>query len=194
MAKNPPSDAPPRARLFVALELPAAAREALVGWQGRALAGRSDLRAVAPESLHVTLAFLGHRPETEIDAIASAMSGALDGLSPARLEATGVRGVPKRRPRLFAVDLSDPDDRAAAMQAAVSDALEAGGFYKPERRRFWPHVTVARVGRAERNVAPVTVPPPAGPFTAGDVALYRSHLGRGPARYEALERVRLEPP
>jgi 2'-5' RNA ligase len=187
LARNPRSeDAVARARLFVALELPPAAREALVGWQGRALAGREDLRAVAPEALHVTLAFLGHRPETEIDAIAAATAGALDGLQPAVLRPTGVKGVPRRRPRLFALDLDDPDGHAAAMQAAVSEALAAEGFYEPERRRFWPHVTVARVGRAERNAAPVTVPPPADPFTAGEVTLYRSHLGRGPARYEAL--------
>jgi 2'-5' RNA ligase len=175
----------------VALELPSGARESLVEWQGRALAGRSGLRAVAPEALHVTLAFLGHRPEEEIGAIASAVARAVEALPAARLRATGVAGVPRRRPRLLAVDLEDPDGRAAALAKAVSDALAEGGYYEPERRRFWPHVTVARVRRGERNVAPITVQPPAEPFIAGEVALYRSHLGRGPARYEALEQVRL---
>jgi 2'-5' RNA ligase len=102
------------------------------------------------------------------------------------LKPTGVRGVPRRRPRLFAVDLSDPDGRAGALQAAVSNALSERGFYEPERRRFWPHVTVARVRRAERQAAAITVPPPADEFAAREVVLYRSHLGRGPARYEAL--------
>jgi 2'-5' RNA ligase len=201
---------PESARLFVALELPEPGRAALVAWQARALAGRADLRAVSPESLHVTLAFLGHRPLEELEPIAQALSvlggsgppegtGLTGGAAPSagaglarpRLKPTGVRGVPRRRPRLFAIDLDDSDGRAAALQAAVSEALSERGFYQPERRRFWPHVTVARVGRAERQAAPITVPPPADELTASEVVLYRSHLGRGPARYEPLARFTL---
>lgn len=203
---------PESARLFVALELPEAARAALVAWQGRALAGRADLRAVPPESLHVTLAFLGHRPMGDLEPIAQTLSvlggdgppertgfmgragetsSAGAGLAPPRLKPTGVRGVPRRRPRLFAIDLDDPDGSAGAIHAAVSNALSERGFYEPERRRFWPHITVARVGRAERQPAPISVPPPADELTASEVVLYRSHLGRGPARYEPLARFTL---
>jgi RNA 2',3'-cyclic 3'-phosphodiesterase len=188
---KPAAEKPARARLFVALELPDDARAALVEWQERALAGRDDLRAVQPDALHVTLAFLGHRPAEEIDAIADAVAGAVGGLRAVPLRPKAVLGVPRRRPRLFAIDLEDPDGRAGAIHAAVSEALSAGGFYEPERRRFWPHITVARVGRSERQAAPITIPPPADEFTATEVVLYRSHLGRGPARYEALARFTL---
>jgi 2'-5' RNA ligase len=187
-----PDERPPRARLFVALELPADARSALVSWQARAIADRPDLRAVAPDALHVTLAFLGHRPTGEIEAIAATVRDAVGAAAgPAVLEPTGVRGVPRRRPRLFALDLEDRGGQAGAVHAAVSEALSDGGFYEPERRKFWPHVTVARVGRAERQAAPITIPPPADEFVAAEVVLYRSHLGRGPARYEALARFTL---
>jgi 2'-5' RNA ligase len=179
------------ARLFVALDLPDEARAEMVGWQERALADRGDLRAVTPDALHVTLAFLGSRPEGEIDAIGAAVEGAVAGLPAAPLRARSVAGVPRRRPRLFALDLEDAEGRAAAVQGAVAEALERQGFYEPEQRAFWPHVTVARVGRSERRAAPITLPPPAEPFTASEVTLYRSHLGRGPARYEALRRVEL---
>jgi 2'-5' RNA ligase len=147
---------------------------------------------VAPEALHVTLAFLGHRPVEEIESIAATVRAALNGArGPAAFRSTGVRGVPRRRPRLFALDLEDRDGRAGAVHAAVSEALSGAGFYEPERRKFWPHVTVARVGRAERQAAPITVPPPGDEFTAAEVVLYRSHLGRGPARYESLARFTL---
>jgi 2'-5' RNA ligase len=108
-----------------------------------------------------------------------------------RLRPKAVLGVPRRRPRLFALDLEDPDRRATAIHAAVADALSSGGFYEPERRRFWPHVTVARVGRSERQAAPITIPPPPDELSATEVVLYRSHLSRGPARYEALGRFAL---
>src|SRR3954453_15088126 len=56
---------PSRARLFVALDLPADAREALVEWRAPGL-GVDGLRLVDPAGLHVTLAFLGHLDEAEI--------------------------------------------------------------------------------------------------------------------------------
>ena len=186
-----PDERPPRARLFVALDLPEEARAALVDWQARALDGREDLRAVAPEALHVTLAFLGHRPLSEIEPIAAAVGRAVRDRAAPRMQALRTLGVPRRRPRLFAVDLSDPDGGAGMIHAAVSESLAGGGFYVPERRRFWPHVTVARVGRAERQATPITIPPPPDGLIAREVVLFRSHLGRGPARYEALGRFPL---
>jgi 2'-5' RNA ligase len=178
-------------RLFVALELPAPTRAALVEWQGRALEGRDELRAVAPDALHVTLAFLGHKPADQVEAIAATVGDSIHGLAPARLEPRAVTGVPRRRPRLFAIDLADHDARAGTIHAAVVEALARAGFYEPEPRKFWPHVTVARVGRSERRAAPITVPPPPDEFKATEIALYRSHLGRGPARYEAMARFTL---
>jgi 2'-5' RNA ligase len=178
------------ARLFVALDLPGDARERLVEWREAALAGRTDLRAVAPEALHVTLAFIGHRPLAEVDAIASAVVGSVEALAPAPLRPLGIAAVPPRRPRLFALDLEDAGGRAAAVQAALSGALAEGGFYTPERRPFWPHVTFARVRRGER--APAVEPaPPGNPFEARDVTLYRSRLSPRGARYEAIASARL---
>ena len=56
----------PRARLFVALDFPEEMREGVEAWGREALVDPA-LRLVRPESLHVTLAFLGNRPEGEID-------------------------------------------------------------------------------------------------------------------------------
>lgn len=163
-----------------------------MAWRDEALAARRDLRPVAVEALHVTLVFLGYLPEKEIARTASTAFGALDGLAAARLSARGVRPVPPRDPRLFALDLEDEDERAAAVQAAAADALASARLYKPEKRPFWPHVTLARVKRGERRAPPLDAgEPPGEPFEAADVTLYRSHLSPRGARYEALERLRL---
>jgi 2'-5' RNA ligase len=87
----------------VALDLPADAREALVEW--RRQLEHPDLRQVAPEALHVTLVFLGHLPEEEIPRIADAI--APPSMERRVLTAKGVKPVPPRRPRLFALDLAD---------------------------------------------------------------------------------------
>jgi RNA 2',3'-cyclic 3'-phosphodiesterase len=182
----------PRARLFLALELPDEARAALVEWREAALAGRRDLRPTAPEALHVTLVFLGYLPEKEIGRVAETAFGALAGLPVPRLAVTGVKPVPPRAPRLFAFDMADQDGRAVAVQAAASDALTAARFYKPEKRPFWPHATFARVKRGERRAAPVEAPPPPdSPFDAPEVTLYRSILRPQGALYEPQRRTLL---
>jgi RNA 2',3'-cyclic 3'-phosphodiesterase len=164
----------------------------LVGWREDALAGRRDLRPVAVEALHVTLVFLGYLPEKEIPRTASTAFEALDGLSAPVLTPGEVRPVPRRSPRLFALDLEDEDGRAGAVQAAASEALATARLYRPEKRPFWPHITFARVKRGERRPLPVEAPPlPAKPFEAVDVTLYRSHLSPRGARYEPLERLHL---
>jgi 2'-5' RNA ligase len=180
---------PSKARLFVALDLPDDAREELVRWRAGALE-HPDLRLVAPEALHVTLVFLGHLPEGEIPRIAAALPS--DAAAP-RMRAIGVKPVPPRGPRLFALDLADEDGRASAIQSSVSDSLEALGLYEPEKRPFWPHVTLARV-RKGRRVRPFDFPaPPGGLWLGTAVTLYRSRLSRDGARYEPLERVALAP-
>jgi 2'-5' RNA ligase len=184
-------EAPSSVRLFVALDLPDDAREAIVAWQGRAFGGHGRaVRVVPPESLHVTLAFLGHHPADAVEAIGTAAFSRVGGLPAPELTGAGVKGVPPRRPRLWALGLDDPGGRAGAVQAAVAGPLAAGGWYEPEKRPFWPHVTVARL-RARERPPRVEADPPALAFTASEVVLYRSRLSRAGADYEPLARMTL---
>lgn len=139
----------------------------------------------------MTLVFLGYRPEKEISAIVETALEALTGAHPPRLAARGVAGVPPRRPRLFAIDLHDEDGRAASVQSAAALGLADRGFYRPERRPFWPHITLARVKRDRRAPPLEAPPPPSAAFEATEVVLYRSVLRPEGARYEALERLTL---
>jgi 2'-5' RNA ligase len=184
--------APSKARLFVALELPAEARERIVEWQGRVFGpqGRT-VRLVRPASLHVTLVFLGHHPEPEIDAIAAAAFSRTGGSEAPALTAAAVTAVPPRRPRLWAIDLHDHGGRAAAVHEAVAGPLIAGGWYEPEKRPFWPHVTAARLRAHERAPRIEAEPPEDCAFRASELVLYRSRLSRAGADYEALARLTL---
>lgn len=173
----------PRARLFVALEPDEAGRTALAAWRDELVAGRGDLRPVAAETLHLTLAFLGYRPEKEIERIAAAAFEPLATATVVELRPAAVVAVPRRGPRLFALDLEDPDGAAARIQAAVVESLAAGRFHRPEKRAWWPHITLARVKRHAR-VEPLEADPPAGPLRATQVTLYRSILRPQGALYE----------
>jgi 2'-5' RNA ligase len=179
-----------RARLFVALDLPAAARDALLGWRSDALADVPGLRLLAPEALHMTLCFLGWRWVSEIDDIAGSTCDVARGASVSGLELAEPIWLPPRRPRALGVQVLDHDGSLGRLQAAQSDALQAGGWYVPEARPFLPHVTVARVVKGAR-VRAVSLPgPPATALVPGAaVTLYRSRLGAGGARYEPLSTI-----
>jgi RNA 2',3'-cyclic 3'-phosphodiesterase len=180
-----------RARLFVALELPVAVRAALSDWSREQLTDLARLRPVRTESLHVTLCFLGSQPASAVGRIAAACRVAAS-LPAVALSLGEALWLPRRRPRVLAIKLGEEGNgRLGGVQAALAGALEAGGFYEPEPRPFFAHVTVARVASGKR-LGPVELPPPAPLcFQAANVTLFRSMLGSGPARYEALDTVAL---
>ncbi|MGZ4218673.1 MAG: RNA 2',3'-cyclic phosphodiesterase [Solirubrobacteraceae bacterium] len=176
-----------RVRLFVALELPGAVRERLAVWRDGVVAGVPGMRAVAVESLHVTLCFLGWVDAGDVEAVAGAC-GVVAGMPAAELRVGGGVWLPPRRPRVLAVELSDDGGRLGAVQSALSDALAAGGWYRPEKRPFLAHVTVARVRKGARVRRGSELPDVPGDqvFCGSRVTLFRSRLSSSGARYEGL--------
>jgi RNA 2',3'-cyclic 3'-phosphodiesterase len=174
-------------RLFAAVELPARVRASLAAF--RDAADPAVWRPVADDALHITLAFLGHRPEGDVALAAGALDAAA-GPAP-RLQVGGSLVLPPRRGRVLCAEIGDPDGTLAALQARVSDGLEAAGIYAPERRAFRAHATVARLRSGERpqRSVPAGLAPESLAFAAETLTLYRSQLGRPGARYEPLHRV-----
>ena len=119
MAEEKPKS--PRARLFVALDIPDAVRAGIGAW-GRGALADPALRPVAEQSLHLTLCFLGSRPESEIERLAAILRE-LPAASP-RIELRGPVSRPARgRPRLYALEAVSP--QAVALQAALLGRLVA---------------------------------------------------------------------
>lgn len=186
----------PRARLFVALDLPESLKEGIVAWGRRELRDPA-LRVVPPESLHVTLAFLGYLPEKEVERLAEIVAGLR---TPAPTIALGdpIAKPSRGRPRVLALPVDSPG--TVDLQAELERELVAKRLYKPEKRPFWPHVTVARVkseGRGSRRPMQVSTLPGAltkalsQPTGAIRTALYRSELNPQGARYVPLAQVEL---
>lgn len=170
-----------RIRLFCGLQLPEATLEPLVRWQRDELRG---VRIVPPENLHVTLCFLGSRPEGDVPLVARELAAAAAGAGP-----VGLRAVRYRETGSVAMIVcEDVGGFGSALAGELSARLERAGVYRPERRAWLPHVTVARF-RERPRLAPQ--PPDLGEVGVVRAALYSSSLRPGGALYHALETVAL---
>ncbi len=186
----------PRARLFVALDLPSELRDGVVAWGRRELRDPA-LRMVPPESLHITLVFLGYLPEKEIPRLGEIV-GEVGAPAPALRLGDPLAKPSLRRARVFALPADSPG--TVALQNELEGKLVASRLYKPEKRLFWPHVTVARVkSEGKGSKRPMRVSKPPGelpkallqPASCRRLALYRSELSPQGARYVPLTQVEL---
>jgi RNA 2',3'-cyclic 3'-phosphodiesterase len=173
-------------RLFLALRLPGAVLDALERWVGDELSAGAvhGVRAVPREHLHVTLAFLGARPASELPMIVDALGAAAAGSDLVELEPTGYRETRS----VGMVVLRDHSGAAGRLAAGLHDRLERLGVYRREARKWLPHVTVLRF-RSRPRLHPRT--PAFGRFAPSDAAAFLSRLHPAGARYEVLEAVPL---
>ncbi|TMM07819.1 MAG: RNA 2',3'-cyclic phosphodiesterase [Actinobacteria bacterium] len=173
-------------RLFLALRLPATVLDALERWVGDELSAGAvhGVRTVPREHLHVTLAFLGARPASELPAIVDALGDTAAGSDPVELEPTGYRETRS----VGMVVLRDHAGAAGRLAADLHDRLEQLGVYRREAREWLPHMTVLRF-RNRPRLHPRT--PTVGRFAPSDAAAFLSRLHPAGARYEVLEAVPL---
>jgi RNA 2',3'-cyclic 3'-phosphodiesterase len=176
-----------RLRLFLALRLPDAVLDALETWQQEHLQGVGPgIRIVGRDALHITVAFLGHRPAGELPAVLRELREAAAG-APADLRLAPARYRETRSVAMLALD--DLGGGATAFAADLQARLERIGAYRREARPWLPHVTVARF----RERPGLRLEPPAmGTFVPSDAAAYLSRLRPGGAQYEVLESVDLK--
>jgi 2'-5' RNA ligase len=174
-----------RIRLFCALQLPELAISELAAWQARHLPLElPGLRVVPPEHLHVTLAFLGARPASELQPIAQELREAAAAAGRVRLQAERYRETRS----VGMIVYGDPGGAGAALAADLAGRLERLGVYRPEQRPWLPHVTVARFRERPQLTPP---PPDLGEVSPSDAAVYSSVLRPSGAHYDVLERVEL---
>jgi RNA 2',3'-cyclic 3'-phosphodiesterase len=177
-----------RIRLFCALSLPDEVVDAVLDWQAELPkgVGLSDgrFRPVPPDNLHVTLAFLGHRPRRDVEPVAAELEVAARAARPIRL---AVRGYRETRSVGMLV-LDDEGGAAAELAADLHARLERLGVYRRESRRWLPHLTVVRF-RERPRLQPEL--PDLGEVSPSGAAVYHSVLRPTGAQYVALRDFRL---
>lgn len=175
-------------RLFIALRPPPPIRELLFDLMD----GVPGARWQDDEQLHLTMRFVGEVERPQAEDLAAALGNVhLPAAPVVALAGVGSFGARGRADTLWAG--VSPAGMLADLHARVERACALAGL-PPERRRYHPHVTVARLARSAgagpavddwlaRHAALAGEP-----FVLPHLILYRSHLARSGAAYEPVAR------
>jgi len=134
-------------RTFIAIELDEAWKAALNEVQAQLKESKVSRigRWVAPDSIHLTLKFLGNVPGDRIEEIKQAMSRACRPFAPFRISLAAPGCFPDaRRPRVVWIGIGGDLEPLMQLQRSVDSELNSLGF-AAEKRGFQPHLTLARI-------------------------------------------------
>ena len=188
-------------RIFIALDIDEAIRHRIARFMDGVRGFAPDARWVRPESLHITLKFIGEIAPENVDPIKEALKAVEANAIEMNIRASGFFPGAKS-PRVFWLGI-EAAPSLAALASQVDDRVAALGIAK-EDHPFSPHLTLARRGggsgalrsktdvgfkhsfqRLQEKLAALPVPE-FGTMTAREFFLYQSHLSRGGSRYEKL--------
>ena len=190
-----PVDPPGILRLFFAVPVPEEARVevgALIDRVQREVGdGTARIRWVRVEGLHLTLRFLGPTPEEHVAPLRASADALARTDAPFEVQLSGGGAFPSlARPRSLWVGVRDGADRLASLADALTAAAGECGLVL-DTRPFAPHLTIGRtdgvrLGPVAARALEHAAEGLAVRFEVDRFMLFRSFLGGGPARYEAL--------
>lgn len=177
-----------RIRSFVAVALPEPNLAALERHLADCARAAPEYRWVEPDSLHLTLRFLGNVEPEALERVRAELASVRAAPFPMALDGRGTFG-PRAAPRVVWLGVSAGLDACTALAKQVEAACQRAGL-EPEDRPFRAHVTLARARREGDRLPPLPDPPALAPWTVEDFVLYESRLHQQP-RYVPLARYAL---
>lgn len=195
-----PVDPPGILRLFFAVPVPSEARDEVGRLidrvQGEVGDGTARIRWVRVEGLHLTLRFLGPTPEDRVERLQDAADALARTAAPFEVRLSGGGAFPSlARPRSLWVGVREGADRLANLADELTAAAGECGLVL-DTRPFAAHLTIGRTDGVRLGPVAARALEHAADgldvrFTTDRIVLFRSILGGGPARYEALHESRL---
>jgi 2'-5' RNA ligase len=174
-------------RLFAAIRPPAFVRAQLLAL----MHGISDARWQDDDQLHITLRFIGEVETMIAEDVATALNSVdFPGFDVA-LSGVGIFSQGDRRGSLW-VGIT-PAEQLAALHRKIDAVLVRLGL-EPERRKYLPHITIARLNRSSgpvENFIAAHAGLTSEPFPVRDFSLIESTLEPDGARYETVAQIPL---
>lgn len=139
-------------RTFIAIRLPLEVTELLKSIQTSLNRGLKGVSWVRPESIHLTLKFLGEIDDAKALKISAELQKATEGISPFKLEVGGVGSFPNAKaPKVVWAGIKESAG-LLKLQKKIDERLASIGF-EAENRPFTPHLTLCRIKSAEEGRA-----------------------------------------
>ena len=194
-------------RLFLALDIDGPIRERITRFVDEVRNISPDARWVRPESLHVTLKFIGEQPDDAVEKIKQALKDVSAATTEIKFHGYGFFPTAKSA-RVFWIGM-ESGPRLAQLAAAIDERM-ASLAIKKEVRAFSPHLTLARAPggsgspRWRKGDGPnrsfsylqeklsALSAPQFGTMTPREFFLYQSQLSPKGSRYTKLARFALE--
>lgn len=181
-------------RTFIALELPAQLRAAVIDYikQLRDKVPGANASWSREDNLHLTLKFLGDVPVARIDDVSAAASAAACASGPFELILAGSGVFSSRgKPSVLWIGIEDPRGGLQRVQQRLEEECAARGFTR-DARAYHPHLTVARIRKPHgaKDLAAVHLASdfPAHTFTAKELVVFRSELLPQGSRHTPISR------
>lgn len=134
-------------RAFVAVELSSDIREKLSALQGQLKKVLPPMNWVHPESIHLTLKFLGWVDSSRVSQLLSALELIGNRQNTFSLEIQRLGVFPSiKRPRILWVGVTGQTHIMQQLVLEIEATLESLGF-PPEEKPYHPHLTLARIKR-----------------------------------------------
>ena len=184
-------------RTFVAVEVDSAVRAQTECRIELLSDSGADVKWVDPKNQHLTLKFLGDVAGGEISRVCEMVQQAAVGVKPFELEIRGAGAFPNAgRPRTLWLGSGQGEEEMIDLQGRIDKQLGKLSF-RPDRRRFHPHLTIGRVRRGGPGLAELAkmlaaeADFAAGTIKVNKVLVFSSQLQRDGPIYEVLATARL---
>lgn len=185
-------------RIFIGINISDEARDLAAAYIRTLRGSFRDLRVgwEKPEKMHLTLNFLGETGPAELESVREIVARTATGNGPLQLQIRETGVFPNvMRPRVLWLGVGGDLDEIRRIKSGLDSGLVEIGF-ESERRRFSPHLTIARLREPERSgslaaqhLANDFESPE---FTVASLTIYESRVDQHGSEYSVLDRFELK--
>ncbi|MDB5306202.1 MAG: ligT [Gemmataceae bacterium] len=186
-----------RIRTFIGVDIGDETRKKAAALQHQLARSGAGVKWVAPESMHVTVLFLGEVDDRDLLSVCRAVERVAEREPPFPLRVSGVGAFPTvRRPKVLWAGITDGADPLRRLYGPLEEKMYDLGCYRKEERGYTPHLTLGRI-KSEADglaLAPELTKLLAwdgGRTVVNEVLVYSSELRRDGPEYAVLARAEL---
>jgi 2'-5' RNA ligase len=186
-----------KTRTFIGIDIGTGIRTSAVALQKELAKTGAGVKWATPESMHITLLFLGEVDDRELHAVCKVVTEAAAGEPPFPLRVSGVGAFPNaRRPKILWAGIVAGAEPLQRLNAALEARLLELGCYRKEERGYTPHLTLGRVKGDSDSFTLATELPKrlawdGGGTSVDEVLVYSSEMGRDGPVYTVIGRAPL---